>query len=96
MTLTNEKAIEFATLRAKEVSETKDWRLRDKRSRAFKALAVKMLEDGKPYIVSTPHELAEKYPDLFSYDGAQTEQKFIWAIMPNYKGSYVKFSFGAI
>ena len=94
VTLTNEKAIEIANLRAKMASETKSWRLRDNRSREFKALAEEFLKSGKCYIVATEKELAEKYPNL--HDGKMPTRKYIWGIHVAYEGKYVKFSFEAL
>ena len=95
--ITTEKAIGIAAINAKEASETKDWRLRDKRSKAFKALATEFVKSGKCHIIATPHELKAQYPSLFSYDGPADDKKYIWAISPTYnRDSYVKFSFVAI
>lgn len=92
----SKSALEISTILAKNASETKDWRIRDKRSRAFKALATELINSGKTLIEATPHELAEQFPRLYSYDGPIDNQKYTWGIFPKYKGSYVKFFLGAI
>ena len=77
-----------------EANQMKDCRLRDNRSRAFKALAVEFVKSGKAYAVASEQELAAKYPDLC--DKSESTEKYVWAIYPMYKVKNVNFSFVAI
>lgn len=77
--ITLAKRIEIAKRMTKASSEIKEWRLRRKKDKDLKKLAVKVAAD-KGYIIATATELHEKYPTLFSFNGFDDGKKMIWAI----------------
>ncbi len=93
------KKIEIANYFTKDAARTKDWRITTKQGKAFKALAVKMVEEGKCYIIATPKELEDMHPDLYKAKKNAPDQdtKYIWSIFTFlYGGKYVRFGFGTI
>lgn len=60
-------------------ASTKDWRLTRKADRRFKEVAIE-LSKRHGYIIATPQELAQAYPDLFDASHTTSRKKFIWAV----------------
>lgn len=61
-----------------EAAHTPDWKLRRKKDREMKALAIELM-DGKGYIVSSANELKRTYPDYTS-NLPDSDETFIWGI----------------
>lgn len=76
------KAVELAREKTMTAATTKDWRL-DKHGKRFREVA-REINQGKGYIVCTPRELCEQYPEFarkIRYcSGPDADQKIIWAV----------------
>ena len=73
---------EFAIETTLNAAQTKDWRLSTNRMRALRQIA-REWQDG--YIIATPSEMHNMYPNEFQYNeiSADNNIKMLWAIEAN-------------
>lgn len=85
--MTLEQAVETAKKITNRAASVKDWRLTTNRDRAMKKLAAE-ISQGKGYILASPRQIAEQYPNLVSpyfATGAGADRVFIWAVGLTFK-----------
>ena len=73
----------------KRVLELKPWRLRRARDRRLREVAEEWSNKGG-YIIATPYELAEQYPEFFRCASNEPQDTIMWSIgagLPR-KGGY--------
>ena len=75
--------IQIAKLQTYKATRTKDWRLTRKADKAAKQ-AAKDLAARKGYIIATPAELKQMYPQFVRWNpGADADQKMVWCFYPS-------------
>lgn len=76
--------IETAKRLTAKTAMIKDWRIRNRHNRAMREIA-RGLTAGKGYVIASPRELSEIYPDFYGCDTAaqDSDVKMIWGLDVN-------------
>lgn len=66
-------------------ASVKDWRLNRKADREARAVARKLTEEGRGYVIATPVEIRAMYPALCPFEPwPDRDKKMVWAFCPSY------------